>query len=263
MAYKITPVTPLTRLYSLRDSRGIGPIASVAAIAAIGIVFLIIFLTTSTSTKIKTSTPPPAPPTPPPAADSSSANGQPLFIRIPEGYSVYTNKDYKFSFAFPTPWGPIGDSTTAIAAHVSYSTTFTDYQLGSSVLNGQLTAYVYPKDQFKILTHSNGAQVTAVKLGSSYGWKVVQTGSADPKLQVGNDYTVQTNTYQAKATIYDFSTIENGQIQGRWVFESGDNFIVVSLPVISRKNGTTPDGGDLATYRAIGNNLAKTMRPTN
>lgn len=243
---------------------GISTIKAVAAIAGIGLtlLFVFIFIGGAGSPKVTNNNAP--------NTDGQSAAApasQPNFIRIPENYSVYTNKDYKFSFAYPTPWAnSISVKGLKDANFVPISTKFaffTNYALGSSVLNGQLLVNIDNKDAFKILTHPGGAVVAPVKLGDGYGWKVVQAGTADSTLKVGDSYNVKSAKYQSGVTIYNLAVNGSNSVQSRWVLQSGDNFVGISLPILSHVDGSAPSTADIALYTAISNNVAKTARPTN
>lgn len=253
----------MNRILRTPDQSGISSFAGAAAIAGIGVVFLVVFLI-ATSGGSKKANDTPKDNTSQSQTDSN-ASSQPTVIRIPEDYTVYANKDFEFSFAYPTPWGTLtGTAREAggTALFTARSGGFNSYALGSSVLNGQLTAFVYDKDDFKISTHDNGPMVTAAKLGDTYGWKVVQAGPADPKLQVGDNYNVKSAKYQAGVDVFDLSINEKNTLQSRWVIASGDNFIVVNLPTINRADGSAPPANDLAVYNAVAGNIAKTLRPT-
>ena len=244
------------------DQRGLNNITAVAALAGIGIVFILIFLfagapgtpnAVTKDTKDTTETP------------TETASNQPSVIRIPDNYKTYVNQDYKFSFAYPSAWGDlnvIGQASAGTATFAVQSGPFAQYALGNSQLNGQVSAYVYPKDNFKLSLGGGGALVSPVKLGDTYSWKVVETGVANPTLKVGDSYNVKANKYQAGVPIYDFTIAQGTSVQGRWSFQAGDTFVVVVLPAMTRADGTPPAGSDLTTYNAIGNNMSKTMRPT-
>lgn len=248
-----------------RDQRGIGSLATIGAFVGIGIVFLIIFMiANSGGTKINTnkdganktnSTATSNSPSPP--------NGQPAVIRIPDNFSIFSNTDYGISFAYPTPWGKLTGTGGGSAAYTVTSTVFSNYAIGNSVLNGQMTAVVYNKDKFQIITKVGGALLTAVKLGDTYGWKVVQTGANEPTLNVGDSVDIKSSKNQSGTTIFDFSINDKNQIQGRWVFEAKNRFVIVALPPLTRLDGSAPSGSDLVIYTAVGNNMARTMRPTN
>jgi hypothetical protein len=266
--------TPNTKIptNALRWQRGIGTFKAVAAIAGIGItlVLLFVFLGSPTPTPNKsagttgqdgqdgTGTNPTTPTSPP--------GSQPTAIRIPENYSVMAVKEYKLSFAYPTQWaGAITfNAPSDIPELKATPTFFNQYALGNSFLNGQLTVYIAKQDAFKIYVHSDdGAYVAPVKLGDSYGWKVVQSGMADPTLKVGDSYDIKSAKYQSGIPVYNFATSVKNTVQSRWIFQSGDYFIAVSLPLLSRPDGSAPSTADIAQYTIIANNIAKTLRPTN
>lgn len=250
---------------------GIGSFKAVAAIAGIGLTFLFLFVfvggagnpkTDSNSTQ---ATPPTSPTTPP--ATTSAASSQPAVIRIPDGYSVYTNKDYKFSFGYPTPWeGAIllnieGGASTQTSLKTTF---FNNYAFGTtSVLNGQMIAYVAKQDAFKSEVTTDGAIIAPVKLGEGFGWKVVQAGPNNPNLNVGDSYNIKATKYQTGIPIYNFTSTGSNSVQSRWVFQSGENFVSIALPILTGVNGAKPSTADIALYTIISNNVAKTARPTN
>lgn len=244
---------------------GLGSFAAVAAIAGIGITFIVIFLIAGTgsgpvinqsgqSNESKTDGSQPA----------TAAIQQPATIRLPDDYSPYSSQEYKFSFAYPKVWGTMITSNADSGAVFSVrSLDFSQYIFGDSYLSGQLKADVYKKYNFKIPVRANGAIVSPVKLGDTYSWKVVQTGQEDSTLKIGDSYNAKSARNQSNTQIYDFSSTQYGVTQGRWAFESGDNFIVVTMPIITRLGGESPIAADLNNYAIIGRNISKTMRSTN
>jgi hypothetical protein len=247
------------------DQHGIGSFKAIAAIVGIGLTFLMLFIFVGGSGTPKTK-----------SDDTAKTNGetlsppasQPNVIRIPDNYTAYVNKNYKLSFAHPTPWatsiivkGPT--DTAPVPSSPQAASSFKNYGLGSSILNGQLVVYVDKQDAFSMLLHTNGAVIAPVKLGDGYGWKVVQAGAADPTLKVGDSYNIKSATYQSGIPVYNFTVSVNNTLQGRWVFQSGENFVAVSLPTLSRTDNSAPSAADIALYNIISNNVAKTSRPTN
>jgi hypothetical protein len=252
----------------LYDQRRFGPIKPIIAIAGIGVTLILLFVFAggSGSPKVNNSGDKTA------NSDTSnstspSAVSQPAVIRIPDDYNVYTDKNYKISFAYPAPWADsIAVQAPDNAQPVPTSAKpalFTNYPLGSSVLNGRMLVYVDKQDAFKMLLHIDGATVAPVKLGDGYGWKVVQAGSGDPMLKVGDSYDVKSAVYQSGVTIYNFALNANNTVQSRWVMQSGDNFVAINLPQYGRLDGNIPSSSDVALYNIISNNVAKTARPTN
>jgi hypothetical protein len=211
----------------------------------------------------------------PPSSNSTSddtSNQPPTSIRIPEDYTVYVDKDYKFSVAYPKVWGDLSavsksdrsDPTADPAATVvKHTVAVTNSPLGSSLLNGSVTASVYPANTFQLTIRSDGAAVAPAKLGTTYGWKVVKPSGTAPVLAIGDNYSVKSSVYQAQAPIYNFSEADAKHARGRWAFTSGNNFIVVELPTLSAPNAGQLSEADLKAYTAVGTNMAKTMRPTN
>ncbi len=244
---------------------GIGRFKSIAAIAGIGVALILLFIFASspspkTSSDTKTQDANAAAQQTP-----SVTSTQPQVIRIPDNYSTYVNKTYKFSFAYPTPWvGSVNieDAFNPLPASDGASF-FNRYVFGNSVLDGSLTAQVDDKDAFKLNTVPNGATVAPVKLGDSYGWKVVQASSGSPNLKVGDSYNVKSSKYQSNVTVYNFTYSDSNTYQTRWVFQSGDNFVGVYLPILNHPDGSAVSSADLALYTVISNNIAKTIRPTN
>ncbi len=199
--------------------------------------------------------------------EQSVAHGQPAVIRIPEDYSTVVSKDFKFSFAYPAPWASAVGITSGATVNInsapkSEPTYFLGYALGGSVLNGGLIAYVDKQDAFTLDVRPQGATVAPVKLGDSYGWKVIKAGSADPTLKIGDSYDIKSAKYQPGVPVYNFNTNAKDVVKTRWVIQSGDYFIAVALPSMSRADGSAPSASDLAQYAAISNNIAETLRPT-
>lgn len=264
MPQRSNPATRPQRPQHHNGQSGLGTIGLVGVLVGIGIVFLTVFLFANAGTDNK-------------AANQGGQTGdqtnrteaktnEPPYIRVPDNSLVYKNSTYKFSFAYPNSFSKLADTTapggsdalkfkseSAIAAQKPVGTT-------GAVLTGKFGAYVYSKDDFKILVGDPEIFVAPTKTGNSITWKVVSTGATTQNIKVGDAFPVKTIKSQTGVPVFNFTLSKSTSSFGRYVFEAGDYYVIVSLPLASKPNNGPLSDGDLAAYNIIGTNLATTVR---
>jgi hypothetical protein len=119
---------------------------------------------------------------------------------------------------------------------------------------------VYPKDSFKIIVGDPNILVAPTKTGNDTTWKVVSIDKTDKDVAVGDAYTISTVKSQTGVTVFDFSITQGTSRVGRLVFEDGDNYILIAMPAVSNPGDSALTDGDLAAYKIILSNIAKTIR---
>ena len=200
--------------------------------------------------------------TPPPSPSTQSE-----FIKLPENFTVFVNNENHFSLAYPNTW----PAMTALAAtatsnsNTSYTAGTTPLRhvaLGTSELNGRLTASVIDITKGGVVTHANGATVATTKVGNDYTWKVIALGAADPTYKIGDSYPINASNFLPTVAAYNFSEAEKNQLRGRWAIISGSSIVLVELPVLSRADGGIPAADDGDKYTDISAYIAQTLRPT-
>jgi hypothetical protein len=249
---------------------GISTFATIGAFVGLGVVFLTIFLislggsktTDKSSTKQTSVTNQTA---------STPTSSEPPFIRIPENSKIYANTQYKFMFAYPDSFGELSPSNNTPTDATS-KTSFQAESLlasqkpignGTAQLNGKLGVFVYGKEDFKIVILNNDVTVAPVKTGNDTTWKVVSRGSTTQDIAIGDAVTVKTIKSQTGVVVYDFIYKPSSSIVlARWVFETGDNYVVVVLPLASKPDNSTLSAADTSAYSIIGSNIARTVRVT-
>ncbi len=183
------------------------------------------------------------------------------YIRIPNNYSAYVNKDFGFSFAFPTNFGVLEQKTTiSPMVFLAQSPLQVKQLYGSSALDGSVEAYVYKKADFSIIARVPSTKVVPVKTGNDTTWKIasIATGTTDAK--VGDAYTVKTYRSQTNVNIFDFTYGSNAYIIGRLAFETKDHYVTIKLPAITTPGALTPNAADLEDYRDMFGEVVKTIR---
>jgi len=249
------------------NQNGISSIAAISAIAALGAVMVVLVIITSNSFGSKAANNNP-PATTDDQQQATTSSNEPPYIRIPDNSQIYNNDTYKFLFAYPDSFGDL----TAKSSDTSVSgTSFFQAESGlasqkpvgngTAFMNGRLTAYVYSKDNFKVSVNSQDVQVAPTVTGNDITWKVVSRGSSSQDLAVGSSYSVKSTKSQTSIPVFDFTYKPSGALAiGRWVFAAGNNYVMVSLPSISKPTGENLTDTDIAAYTIIGNNIAKTVR---
>ena len=129
-----------------------------------------------------------------------------------------------------------------------------------TVINGKFGVYIYKRSEFKIVARRPDVAVAPTKTGNDTTWKIVSRGSTVQDISVGDAYQVKSVRSQTGITVFDFSLNDGTSILGRWVFESGDNYILIAMPSVNKLDGTALSNADSAAYNVIGNNIARTVR---
>lgn len=247
--------------------RGASTFATIGAFIGLGVVFLgLFFLTTSGNTKAPGASTGDTTGT---TTDTTSTSSEPPYIRLPENSKIYKNTNYKFLFAYPDSFGDLTiqagstDSTSIGGLFQAQSALAAQKPIGdgTAFMNGRMAVYVFSKDNFKVVVNSNDVSVAPTTTGSDTTWKVVSRGNTTQDLSIGDAYTVKSVKSQTGIQVFDFTyRPSSGLALGRWVFATGDNFVMVALPSVSRPSGDNLSDGNFAAYDIIGNNIAKTVR---
>ena len=249
------------------DQRGIGTIGMVGILIGLGAVFLMIFLFTSGGTGPSTTNKQPSSTEQPADSTLQAVNKEPPFIRIPDNSLIYKNSTYKFSFAYPSSFEKLTEKPSTNA-----SATGSVFQVNSAeavskpvgttgaVLSGTFGAYIYKKQDFKILVGNPEVFVSAAKTGDDTTWKVVSRGNTNQDISIGDSFPVKTIRSQTGIPVFDFTLkVDNKQI-GRYVFELDNHYVLIALPTVSLPSGQPLSNADIAAYTVIGSNLASTTR---
>lgn len=251
-----------SRTYDTNPQSGLGMIAMVGVLIGVGVVFLSIFLFANAGTNRGTDTQDPQAGT----EQQASTSNEPPFIRVPDNSLIYKNDTYKFSFAYPNSFSKLTDDTSpsgsAALTFKSESALASQKPVGTSgaVLTGKFGVYVYSKNDFKILVGDPNIYVAPTKTGNDITWKVVSTGSTTQDVSIGSSYPVKTQRSQTGIPVFNFALNKSTETYGRYVFESGDYYVIIALPVVRLPSGGALSASDLAAYNIIGANLGSTVR---
>ncbi len=180
-------------------------------------------------------------------------------VKLPEGFKRFTNKQYGFSVAYPEAWGSLIVSPTTINSLLRAETKPAVYPLGGAQISGSLSVSVYPSKDFRIATRLGNPFLIPFKKDGKTTWQVVSVDQKETKLKVGDTYKITSSTNPSGLTTHDFTWLFNGQRQARWVFESGDNYIILLIPALGRPDGTEPTGNDLLIYTAFAESIVETV----
>jgi hypothetical protein len=249
-----------------RHQAGLGTFALVGILTGLGIVFLVIFFAANSDTSNKPST----------TNQTANNNGdttatptvkEPPYIRIPENSLIYKSTDYKFSFAYPASFQKLTENADATAGDVgsifrAEAIRADKKPVGNNqaTMSGTFGAYVYRKDDFKILVTEPDVYVSATKTGNDTTWKVISRGNTNQDISIGSAYQVKTIRSQTGVPVFNFTLNKGKSVYGRYVFEAGDYYVLIALPEVSLPSNTPPSERDIAAYSIIGNNLSSTVR---
>jgi hypothetical protein len=240
---------------------GIGMVVAVAGLIIISVIFLTVFLISSSGSKTPNSNNQNQ--TNQNQAETSTSS-EPSYIRVPENSLIYKNSDYNFMFAYPDSFGQLTQKTdnSSSAIFRVESALATQKPVGNTgaVMKGYLGAYVYKKEDFKIIVGDPNVFVGPTKTGNDITWKIVSVDKTDKDISVGDAYNVTTIKSQTSVTVFDFSHTEGTSMQGRLVFTSGDYFVLIAMPNVAHATGDALSKSDLAAYKIILTNIAKTVR---
>ena len=248
------------------DQRGMGTIAMVVILVFLAVVGLGLFLLSISSNSNKqgqtgddtnkTDT-----------TDQDAASTEPPFIRIPENSLIYKNSTYGFSFAYPSSFEKLSDISAStepggyIAAASSAPAIGKPIGTTGAVLTGMLGVYVFNKDDFKMLIGNPEIFVGPAKTGDDTTWKIVSLGKTTQDIKVGDAFPVKTITSQSGVKVFNFTSQNVGVLlYGRYVFESGDNYVMVTLPALNLPDGRAATNADFTAYNIVGANIASTVR---
>lgn len=241
---------------------GLSTFVTIAAFVGLGLVFFTIFLLSTSGGQ---------------NGANNQANNQdqgeetdsnePPFIRIPENSKVFQNDTFGFTFAYPDSFGELtilnNGSSSSSEAYRAESGLAAQKPVGNgtAVMNGRLGVYVYSKENFKVVINNNDVTVGPTKTGNDTTWKIVSRGSSSQDISIGDAYNIKSIKSQTGVTVFDFaySPASNFKL-GRWVFEADDKFVMITLPSVTKLDGSTLSEDDQAAYTTISANLAKTVR---
>jgi hypothetical protein len=249
-----------------QDSRpnqsGLGTFAMIGALVGLGVVFLTVFFIANSSPKVTTKSSTATQTTP--SATDTTAPKEPPFIRIPENSKVYSNSSYKFMFSYPDSFGDLTDSSAVSGTVLFRAESALAAQKpvgnGKAVMNGKFGAYLYKKSDFKIVIQLPDVSVAPTKTGNDTTWKIVSRGTTGQDISIGDSYPVKTVKSQTGIPVFDFGLKNSNTLLGRWVFEAGDNYILIAMPTVSKTDNSPLTDADLAAYNVIGSNIASTVR---
>lgn len=235
---------------------GFSTIAAIAAIVGLGVAFLTVFLL-ATSDNSKN---PPTEQNNTEQEEESSSN-EPPYIRIPENSKIYQNTTYGFSFAYPDSFGELTTSGDDSFRAESALATQKPIGNGTAFMTGALSVLIYKKADFKVTVSSDDVSVAPTQTGNDITWKVVSRGNSNQDITVGKAYNVKSIKSQTGIPVFDFTYRPSSNFAlGRWVFASGDYYVMVSLPSVSKPSGENLAESDISAYTIVGNNIAKTVR---
>lgn len=247
------------------NQRGTSTVKVVIAFIALGTVFLIVFLLSLSSTGPGSQQPSNAQQ----EATNTKKTNQPEVIRIPEGYKVYTSDTYKFSFAFPATFGDLTTDSTVVSKDPKprlqlKTNAVSKLPLAGSdaLLNGSLAVHVYPRSSFKLTLTKNDVVVAPTTTGNDITWKVVNVGTATDGTEVGQSRQVPNSKSDAGVTVFDLALRNSSNSLGRLVFASGDSFVLIALPAVSKPNAADMTGSDSSAYNSMLSSISKTIRLT-
>lgn len=240
---------------------GFSTIAAIAAIIGVGIAFFTVFLLatgggSNNSGDQQNNN----------QQEEESASNEPPYIRIPENSKVFNSDIHGFSFAYPDSFGELAAND---AASTQGDTFRADSALatqkpvgnGTAFMTGRLSVMVFKKSDFKVTVTSDDVSVAPTQTGDDITWKIVSRGSSNQDISVGKAYAVKSIESQTGITVFDFTYRPAGNLAlGRWVFASGDNFVMIAMPSVSKPSGENLTESDVSAYTIIGNNIAKTVR---
>jgi len=247
--------------------RGASTIVLVAALIGLGIVMLILLLLTTSNSGKK------------PGTDdtnktansdgTTTVSNESPYIRLPENSKIYKNSRYNFSFAYPDGFGELiaqenvstGGSEGGLFRAQSALAAQKPVGDGTAFMNGRLATYVYAKEDFKIVVNSSDVSVAPTVTGDDITWKVVSVGNTTQGTSVGDSYTIKSVKSQTGVKVFDFTYRPGGGLAlGRWIFAAGDNYVMISMPAVSRPSGENLSDNNFTAYDIIGSNIAKTIR---
>jgi hypothetical protein len=240
---------------------GFSTVAAVVAIIILGIAFFTVFLlATSGGTKDSPSNQDNSQ-----QPEEESSGNEPPYIRIPESSKVFQNDTYGFSFAYPDSFGELKVNNTASQGDGfradSALATQKPVGSGTAFMTGSLSVLVNKKADFKVTVNSDDVSVAPTKTGNDITWKIVSRGNSNQDISVGKAYDVKSVKSQTGIPVFDFTYRPAGSLAlGRWVFASGDNYIMIAMPSVSKPSGENLTESDVSAYTIIGNNIAKTVR---
>ncbi len=245
---------------------GFSTLAAIGAFVGLGVVFLIVFfMAGSTSRPTTTTTNKPASDDKATDTDTATAAKEPPFIRIPENSAIYNSEKYGFMFAYPDSFGTLTQGSTAGIDALLFkaeSALADNKPIGAAgaVLNGKFGVYIYKRSDFKIVAKRPDITVGPTKTGNDTTWKIVSRGTTVQDISVGDAYQVKSIRSQTGIPVFDFSLNDGTSLLGRWVFESGENYVLIAMPSINKTDGSALLNADSAPYTVIGNNIARTVR---
>ncbi len=187
-------------------------------------------------------------------------------VKLPDGFSRFTSKQHKFSVAVPEVWGGLLASNTSTSANANdpslvlrASTKEFISPVGDAQLNGVFNVTIYQKDDFEIEAGSGSPVLKPVVKDSKTTWQVASTAPDDTKSRIGNTYKVASSVNPSNLTIYDFTLARESYIQSRWVFKSNDNYVIMSLPQLTRTDQAPPTAADIAFYKTFTESIIDTV----
>jgi type II secretory pathway pseudopilin PulG len=141
--------------------------------------------------------------------------------KVPEGYTVYENKNLGFKFAYPEKWGQLQDK----------SGKFESSQISDGYIAGTLKISSSPIGNFVFEPVSKGAVVKAEVTGNDVAWKVSDPNTESEKYKAGDLYSAPKVIFERNSLkVYDFPNAHATASWRKFVFKVGDNFILIETP---------------------------------
>lgn len=152
---------------------------------------------------------------------------------IPEGYTVYRNDDYGFSFAYPSTWGQLTSSGKDIVATGDVT------KIGSDT-HGSLIVATYEAGQmFRPVPYVSGPTLRPIVAGGMISWKVVAVTPAYDGYSLGDNYVakvarvVPNGGAGRDVSVYEFTTTKDGTTTTSWIFVTPKGFVHIAVPYLS------------------------------
>lgn len=150
--------------------------------------------------------------------------------KIPEGYTLYENKDYGFKFAYPAG---LGQLKAAIDSSVTMKLA-TPFQEKYPItgLEKSLVATVNTQEKFRVAAQYKGAIVKPTGQGTTYAWYVTETGQ-NTDVKAGDLFSPAPKVAASPngVPVFDFPNGHANCWFHAWAFPVKNNhFVQIQLP---------------------------------
>ncbi|HTE57116.1 MAG TPA: hypothetical protein VK694_00070 [Verrucomicrobiae bacterium] len=170
--------------------------------------------------------------------------------KVPDGFTVYENKEYGFFMAYPQKWGQLSPTADVSLVFVSTPAAYDEKLASGARVGSNLYVRIEKKAGFKVGAYKYGPFISPEKSGNDIVWRVVEKDSGVEKYKVGDVYPLKSAQNKRGTKVYDLSFFDEGYHTG-WLLETSKAFVHLYTPSVGMEDMSVPTAADKKEFTEL------------